>query len=367
MMWQQCHFEEHPERSDVFCCGVEGSRREISAPRCGRDFSRSLEMTKVVRAIPLLLIALLLAACASASPPAAPPQFDTGVDPEAWVTVPAGEFLFGQHAERVQIDYAYEIMVTDVTNAQYARYLNKALAAGKVKIANHQVVGYYPGDKFTGRRHEKKIDAGDYLHVPIGDKDLRLAYDGKLFGVKSGYENHPVVAITWFGAKAYCDYFGWRLPTEIEWEKAARGPSTPLRSAQDSTLLPERSAAKSKEAGRAYPWGDDIAKNQANSYNSFDPFEFRIGAQGDTTPVGFYNGKTYAGYQTRDVPSPYGAYDMAGNVWQWTGEVYAGMHYRFMRGGSKANYEYNLRVWSRNSAEPDYFGPSTGFRCARNK
>jgi formylglycine-generating enzyme required for sulfatase activity len=58
---------------------------------------------------------------------------------------------------------------------------------------------------------------------------------------------------------------------------------------------------------------------------------------------------------------------MAGNVWQWTGDVYAGMHYRFMRGGSKGVYEYDLRVWSRNSAEPDYYGPSTGFRCARYK
>ncbi|MEW5718313.1 MAG: formylglycine-generating enzyme family protein, partial [Chloroflexota bacterium] len=320
--------------------------------------SRSLEMTKVVRAIPLLFIALFLAACASASTPTTPPQFDTGVDPKTWATVPAGEFLFGQHNERTQIDYAYAIMVTDVTNAQYARYLNSALAEGKVGIANNQVVGYYPGDKFTGRRHEKKIDAGDYLHVPIGDKDSRLVYDGTSFSVKSGYENHPVVAITWFGAKAYCEYFGWRLPTEIEWEKAARGPSPPL---------PAPSLRSAQDAGRAYPWGDAIAKNQANSYNSFDPFEFRIGAQGDTTPVGFYNGKMYAGYQTRDASSPYGAYDMAGNVWQWTGDVYVGMHYRFMRGGSKGNYEYTLRVWSRNSAEPDYFGPSTGFRCARSR
>jgi formylglycine-generating enzyme required for sulfatase activity len=263
----------------------------------------------------LVLIALCSAACAPAPTPAAPPHFDTGVDPEAWVT-----------------------------NAQYARYLNKAITDGKMKIANNQVVGYYPGDKFTGRRHEKKIEPGDYLHVPIGDRDLRLVYDGTLsrFGVKLGYENHPVVAITWFSAKAYCEYFGWRLPTEIEWEKAARGTD-----------------------GRAYPWGDEIAKNQANSYNSFDPFEKGLGAQGDTTPVGFYNGKTYAGYQTRNAASPYGAYDMAGTVWQWTSDVYAGTHYRFMRGGSKGNYEYNLRVWSRNSAEPDYFGPSVGFRCAR--
>jgi formylglycine-generating enzyme required for sulfatase activity len=296
------------------------------------------------RGMLLLLATLLIVACSARQSPAAPLLFDTGVNPDTWVTVPAGEFLFGQHNQHVNIPYAYEIMVTDVTNAQYATYLNKALADGKVKIAGNQVVGYYPGDRFTGKRHEKEIRAGDYLHVPIGDPDLRLAYDGKSFSVKSGYENHPVVAITWFGAKAYCEYFGWQLPTEIEWEKAARGTD-----------------------GRAYPWGNDIALNQANFYASRDPFETGRGAQGDTTPVGFYNGKAYNGYQTLDAPSPYGAYDMAGNVWQWTADVYEGLHYRYMRGGSKGNYEYNLRVWSRNSAEPDYYGPSTGFRCVRKK
>jgi formylglycine-generating enzyme required for sulfatase activity len=290
----------------------------------------------------LSLVAVFVVACASAQPSGAPPHFDTGVNADAWVTVPAGEFLFGAHREQVNIDYAFQVMVTPVTNAQYATYLNKAFAEGKVKLVNNQIVGYYPGDKFTGRRHEKKIDAGDYLHVPIGDNDLRLVYDGKTFSVKPGYENHPVVAITWFGAKAYCEYYSGRLPTEQEWEKAARGTD-----------------------GRAYPWGNEIALNQANFYVSRDPFEIGKGGQGDTTPVGFYNGKSYNGYPTIDAPSPYGAYDMVGNVWQWTNDVYEGMHYRFMRGGSKGNYEYNLRVWSRNSAEPDYFGPSVGFRCIK--
>jgi formylglycine-generating enzyme required for sulfatase activity len=84
-----------------------------------------------------------------------------------------------------------------------------------------------------------------------------------------------------------------------------------------------------------------------------------------TSPVGFYNGKEYAGYQTLDSISPYGLYDMAGNVWQWTGDVYEGMHYRFMRGGSKDTYEMDLRLWVRNNATPTYFSPGVGFRCAR--
>jgi len=296
-----------------------------------------------VAGICVALLAIALAACASAQTSALP-KFDTGVDPESWATIPAGEFLFGQQSERVKVDYAFEMMVTDVTNAQYARYLNRALADAKVKIVNRQIVGAYPGDAFTGYRHEKKIEAGDKLHLVVGAPDLRIVYDGASFHAKPEYANHPAVAITWFGAKAYCEYFGWRLPSEIEWEKAARGTD-----------------------GRAYPWGDAIAKNQANSYNSLDPFERGIGAQGDTTPVGFYNGKTYAGYATRDAQSAYGLYDMAGNVWQWTGEVYKGTHYRYLRGGSKQNYEYNLRVWTRNSAEPDYYAASVGFRCARGK
>ena len=289
----------------------------------------------------LTILAMLIAACAPGQVASVPPRFDTGVDPESWARVPTGEFAMGQHDDLVRVD-AFEIMVTDVTNAQYARYLNKALADGKVKIASGKVVGYYPGDQFHARRHEKKIEPGDWLHVPIGDGDLRLVYDGKTFAVKPGYENHPMVAVTWFGAKAYCEYYGWRLPTEAEWEKAARGTDR-----------------------RAYPWGDVIALSNANSYNSRDPFEKGIGAQGDTTPVGFYSGKTYDGYQTFDSRSPFGLYDMAGNVWQWTADIYEGVHYRYMRGGSKGNYEYNLRVWSRNSAEPDYYGLSVGFRCAR--
>jgi formylglycine-generating enzyme required for sulfatase activity len=212
-----------------------------------------------------VLISVLAVACTPAPIPPTP-QFDTGVDPESWATIPAGEFLFGQHKERVRVDYTFEMMVTPVTNAQYARYLNRALADAKVKMVSQRIVGAYPGDPFTGRRHEKKIEAGDKVHLVIGDPDLRIVYDGTVFQAKPGYENHPVVAITWFGAKAYCEYFGWRLPTEVEWEKAARGTD-----------------------GRAYPWGNEIAKNQVNAYNSLDPFEKGIGAQGNTTPVGFYN------------------------------------------------------------------------------
>jgi len=270
------------------------------------------------------------------------PYIDTGVDANAWALVPAGEFYKGSHLHVTKVDYDYEMMVTHVTNQQYSDYLNKALAAGSINIENNAVKGYYPGDKFDDYIHEIAIKEGDKLHVKLNEPGLRIKFDGQRFSVQSGFQNHPVVMVTWFGAKAYCDFYGWRLPTETEWEKAARGTDK-----------------------RAYPWGDKISRNQANFYSSRDPFEKIFGKQGGTTPVGYYNGRNHDGYQTMDAKSPYGLYDMAGNVWQWTGDEYPYMHYRWMRGGSNAYYEYDLRLWSRNSAGPDYYGVNVGFRCAR--
>jgi formylglycine-generating enzyme required for sulfatase activity len=220
--------------------------------------------------------------------------------------------------------------------------LNEALAEGTLQHLDDEIVGFYPGDEFRGYEHEEPIEAGDWLHIPLKEAGLRLVEIGGEFRAVDGYEEHPMVQVTWFGAKAYCEYFSWRLPTELEWEKAARGTDE-----------------------RAYPWGNEIARNNANFYSSYDIFEKTFGKLGDTTPVGFYNGSVYEGYQTLNSKSPYGLYDMAGNVWQWTGDVYDDQHYRYLRGGSKQDYGYNLRVWTRNSAAPYYFSPNVGFRCAR--
>jgi formylglycine-generating enzyme required for sulfatase activity len=291
-----------------------------------------------------LLLGALLAGCglSPGAELAIPAQIDTGVDPGRWAKVPAGEFFSGQHEHRTYINSDYEIMVTDVTNAQFATYLNEALQAGWINRIDDEIVGYYPGDVFNAFEHEERIDAGDWLHMPLDVPDLRLIEADRGFTPIEGYENHPVVNVTWFAAKAYCEYYGWRLPTEQEWEKAARGEDT-----------------------RPYPWGWDIENTNANFYSSHDIFEKTFGKLGDTTPVGFYSGRSYAGYVTLDSPSPYGLYDMAGNVWQWTGDVYQDQHYRYMRGGSKMDYAYYLRVWMRNSAAPYYYSPSVGFRCVR--
>jgi sulfatase modifying factor 1 len=287
------------------------------------------------------LLVILLVSCAPVDLNATLPSVDTGVDTNAWVQIPAGEFYFGQNDESVSTG-AYEMMITNVTVAQYVAFLNEALADSTIKLDGDQIVGYYPGDEFNGVKHEEKIEAGDWIFIPLEDASQRVQFDGDVFTVQAGYENHPMTMVSWFGAWGYCEYYDWRLPSEVEWEKAGRGTDT-----------------------RPFPWGEEIQRENANFYASRDPFEDMGSFGSRTTPVGFYNGNRYGDYVTLDSASPYGLYDMAGNVWQWTGDVYEGMHYRFMRGGSKDTYEMDLRLWVRNNATPTYFSPGVGFRCAR--
>jgi formylglycine-generating enzyme required for sulfatase activity len=296
-------------------------------------------MKRLTRLLSLIFVLSLLG-CAPVQTGEVP-VIETGIDPESWTLVPAGEFYMGQHNHETQMDDDYEIMVTTVTNEQFARFLTEALESGAIELEGSNPVGYYPGDEFHGYKHEEEISAGDYLLASLDDPANRIIPTGEGYSVTAGYTNHPATMVTWFGAKTYCDFYGWHLPTEEEWEKAARGTGT-----------------------RPYPWGSDIRPENANYYSSHDIFE-KIAGKSDTTPVGFFNGSTYGSFSTEDSASPYGLYDMAGNVWQWTGNVYKYQHYRYMRGGSKESYAYNLRIWTRNSAGPEYYSPNVGFRCAR--
>ena len=153
----------------------------------------------------------------------------------------------------------------------------------------------------------------------------------------AGYGDHPVVYVSWFDAEAYCQWVGKRLPTEIEWEKAARGTDA-----------------------RIWSWGNtfDMTKCNVESWEG-----------SDSKPVGSYPTGV----------SPYGLYDMAGNVWEWTDswyEAYPGSTYnhpefgkkfRVLRGGSW--YHYNslgpigARCASRDRAAPESISYVAGFRC----
>jgi formylglycine-generating enzyme required for sulfatase activity len=287
---------------------------------------------------------------------------DTGVDPDAWATVAAGEFPSGQHDQIIDLDYDYQIMVTDVTVQQYAAFLHQALEAGVIQIGNvdvienenvtstYGVIGAYDGDPFDGYKHEDPIAAGEKLLLPLEGMGERISYEGGSFSIIPEFANHPVTMVSWFGAEAYCSFYGWRLPLELEWEKAARGPEL-----------------DSEGRGRPFPWGSEIHGSFANYYSSSDLYEKIIGKSGGTTPVGLYNGNTYQDFETEDQASPYGLYDMAGNVWQWTGDDYPKQHYRYLRGGSFYSYEVDLRVWKNNSAGPTYYAADVGFRCARDQ
>ncbi|MCP4139239.1 MAG: formylglycine-generating enzyme family protein [Chloroflexi bacterium] len=310
----------------------------------------------------LLLIGLLATACAPAPNVGAIndlPYVDTGVDPEAWATVPAGDFYASQHDHLTYVD-EFEIMITDVTVEQYANFLNEAIASGDVtvgefdlKVAEELTLqkegagGYYEGDPFDAYKHEEEIEEGDQLFAAM-EEGLRMDYDGSTFTAMEAYVNHPMTMVTWFGANAYCEYYDTRLPLDLEWEKAARGTEL-----------------DADGHGRPFAWGSDIHGNYANYYSSADLFEKMYGKLGNTTPVGFYNGQTYQGYETHNSVSPYGLYDMGGNVWQWTGDDYHDQHYRNMRGGSFYTYEVDLRVWKYNSAGPTHYAPEIGFRCAK--
>ena len=158
--------------------------------------------------------------------------------------------------------------------------------------------------------------------------------------INSGYANHPVVSVDWGQANAYCAWAERRLPTEAEWEKAARGTD-----------------------GRIYPWGNEAPDDVLLNYND---------SVKDTTAVGQYpNGK-----------SPYGAYDMAGNVWEWINDWYGETYYQsspasnplgaessayqVFRGGSWNNNDYFVRSANRGWVEPASTGYFIGFRCAQS-
>jgi len=227
------------------------------------------------------------------------------------VYVPAGEFLMGSNKAKdsqagsdelpqhtVYLN-AFWIDRTEVTNAQYAR----CVASGQCTPPSN---------------------TGSYT---------RSSYYGN-----SQYDDYPVIYVDWNQAQAYCTWAGNRLPSEAEWEKAARGVD-----------------------GGIYPWGEFAPEQSLLNYNQ---------NKGDTTAVGSYSSKA----------SPYGALNMAGNVWEWVNDWYSDSFYqqsparnptgpatgtsRVLRGGSWFSYVRYVRSADRSGAYPGYGSDDFGFRCA---
>ena len=185
--------------------------------------------------------------------------------------------------------------------------------------------GFWIGKyEVTNDQYRKCVEAGACDKPDKGDR----------YG-KSEYGNSPVIYVNWYDARDYAQWAGGRLPTEPEWEKAARGTD-----------------------GRTYPWGDVWDPNRCNTGEGGDK---------DVRPVGSYSP---AG------DSPYGVSDMAGNVWEWTSSLLKPYPYnpgdgredpnreedRVVRGGSRTYVADNSRSWFRYAIRPKEHSRSVGFR-----
>jgi formylglycine-generating enzyme required for sulfatase activity len=271
---------------------VEAGTHRLKGKKAGqKDWERAVEVAANQRAEVMIDIEPLRQE---------PPKMTSAEDGAEMVLVPAGEFTMGSNEyddekppHRVHLDGFY-IDKYEVTNALYRRFMD---------ATNRGAPAYWNDANWNGA-------------------------------------SQPVVAVSWLDAEAYCRWAGKRLPTEAEWEKAARGTD-----------------------GRRYPWGNDWDSSRANSGES---------KLGKTAPVGSYASGV----------SPYGAHDMAGNAWEWVADWYGKDYYkqspdrnpqgprpgrtRVLRGGSWGGSPIHLRASFRNYyLAPDFRYTNVGFRCAR--
>jgi len=248
------------------------------------------------------------------------------------ILIPSGEFTSGKNGKLFSIDYDYEIMKYPVTNAQYIKFLSSMLEIEYIEIRGNSVEACYGGDEFIDPDYYDLYSLG----VSTGNFG-RISWNGKEFTITKGYENHPVVKVSWFGAYAFASVNGLRLPTESEWEKAARGSS-----------------------GTEYPWGNNISGSYANFSNSGDIWD------NGTTPIGYYDGSVKNGNHTSNSSSPYGVYDMAGNVWEWTSDWTTDKPRGIiLRGGAWGFDPGFSRTWFRYTSTPNYNNSQYGFRCVK--
>jgi sulfatase modifying factor 1 len=291
--------------------------------------------------------------------------------PPSMVLIPGGEFEMGRQVGNGGSDelpvhtvyvHSFRMDVREVTNEHYCHYLNRAYARGLIEVSGSVV--YKAGST------EPYCDTYSY------NLDSRIHWNGATFTSAAGKEDHPILEVSWYGAAAYCNWRserhgrtpcydlttwtcdfgadGYRLPTEAEWEYAARGSE--------------------HDPYHMYPWGDDIDGSKANYWESGDPYE--TGGDPRTTPAAYYNGgQTPPGSH---MVNGYGLSDMAGNAWEWCNDWYESGYYgdspydnphgppsgvfRVLRGGSWGDDGSDLRCAIRSAGAPGLRNDAAGFR-----
>ena len=235
------------------------------------------------------------------------------------VDIPAGPFLMGSNDGPEDERPAHEVTLRafaidrfPVTNAQYADFLNAQLARAGAPASLYD----------------------------IKDPDVRIRRQGERWVPDAGYENHPVVEVPWAGAVAFCAANAKRLPTEAEWEKAARGTDA-----------------------RRYPWGSELPERRRGRFAA---------GWNETAPVDAHPAGA----------SPYGVREMSGNVWEWVSSAYRAYPYsatdgredpkpgpvRGTRGGGHDSPPGEITTTQRGrnlSRNPSAGHHNIGFRCAR--
>jgi formylglycine-generating enzyme required for sulfatase activity len=284
---------------------------------------------------------LATSACGRAAPePTAPPAeaslgdtWTRPADDAVMVYVPSGTFQMGSNDE--DVDYALQLC------NEYRDGCERAWFEDEQPVHDVTLNGFWID--------QTEVTNAQYvLCVADGDcEESQSADDADLNG-----DNHPVVGISWHDAAAYCEWAGARLPTEAEWEYAARG-----------------------EKGSIFPWGDTFDGTRLNFCDENCQLDWADetvdDGYGQTAPVGNYpSGASWCG-----------ALDMAGNVWEWVADWPESDYYelsfsenpvspeegdsKVMRGGSWFIYPVNVRSASRNWGIPDLTAYDGGFRCAR--
>jgi formylglycine-generating enzyme required for sulfatase activity len=237
------------------------------------------------------------------------------------VYVPAGEFWMGSTDEDIQAARAEE---------DWSDWSERF--AAESPMHRFQVAAFWiDRTEVTNAQYRQCVDARACSPPRASSSRTRDAYYGD-----STFNQYPVLYVSWFQARDYAAWVGGRLPTEAEWEYAARGPD-----------------------GSRYPWGDGQAIALRGNFGGPN-------APSDTTPVGSYKwGASWCG-----------ALDMAGNVWEWTSSLYADYPYfasdgredpnadgdRVHRGGQFIASPLEARCACRGKAGPDLAGDDVGFR-----